>query len=231
MKKKLVVLSIVSLMSVGAITYAADKVVTPNVEQSNVYLEEARTFNRKSDYTNAEKKLNEAIKLNNKNADAYYELGQLELNKNNNDKAISYFDKAIQISPNKEEFYFGRAAAETFKFQLKAAIDDLKKVIEINPENGEAYAILAAPYMRFGYPEQALGYMNKAIQYKESLLDKEYQTRADIKLQLRDYDGAIADYNSAIVEAKKGTDSLKAQKIEFLKQKVVAAQEAKKLFK
>ena len=38
MKKKLVVLSIVGLMSIGSITYAADKVVTPNIEQSNICL-------------------------------------------------------------------------------------------------------------------------------------------------------------------------------------------------
>ena len=231
MKKKLVVLSIVGLMSIGSITYAADKVVTPNIEQSNICLEEARTFNRKNDYTNAEKKLNEAIKLNNKNADAYYELGDIEIRKNNNDKAISYYNKAIRISPDNEEFYFGRATAEAFKFQIKAAIDDLNKVIEINPKNGEAYAVMATIYKRFGYPEKALDCMNKTLQYKETSLDREYQERADIKLLLRDYDGAIADYNQAIIEAKKGTDSLKAQKIEFIKQKIIATQEVKKAFK
>ena len=230
MKKKLVVLSIVSLMSVGLITYAVDT-AAPNIEKSNVYLEEARAFTRKNDYANAEKKLNEAIKLNNNNAYAYYELGQIEANRRNNDKAISYFNKAIQISPDEEEFYFARGGAEVFKYQLKAFINDMNTVIKINPKNGQAYGLLAATYSRYGLKEQAFEYINKAIQYEETSLDMLYQIRAELKVQSQDYDGAIADYNKAIVEAKKGSDSNIAQKVEYLKQKIFEIQEAKKAFK
>ena len=65
MKKKLVILSILGLIGIGTATYAAEKFSTPNIEQSNVYLEEARNLSRKNDLSGAEKKLNEALKLNN----------------------------------------------------------------------------------------------------------------------------------------------------------------------
>lgn len=230
MKKKLVILSILGLMSVGAIAYAGEN-ASSNIEKSNACLEEARAFDRKGNIENSEKKLKEAIKLNSKNAYAYYELGIIEARKNNHDNAISLFTKAIQISPDKEEFYFARGGAEAFKYQLKANIDDMNKVIELNPKDGRAYAILAATYMRYGHTEEAFEYINKAIQYEKTSLDMLYQMRAELKLKTRDYDGAIADYKQAIVEAKKGNEANTAQKVEFLKQKIVETQEAIKAFK
>ena len=229
MKKKLIILGILGLMPIYS-TYAADKVIISNAEQSNVYLEEARNLTRKSDFINAEKKLNEAIKLNNKNAYAFYELGQIEIKKNNNDKAINYFMKAIQIDPDKEEFYISKGKAEATKYQLKAVIHDMNKVIEINPKNGQAYTLLAAIYGGCGYTEQALEYVNKAIQYNKTSLDILYEMSADLKIRLRNYDGAIVDYNKAIIEVKNGTASNTAQKIEYLKQRIFEIQEAKKAF-
>ena len=231
MRKKFVVLSIVGLMSISAITYAAENATTSNVEKSNACLEEARALDRKGNIETSEKKLKEAIKLNDKNAYAYYELGIIEARKNNHDKAIGYFTKAIQISPNTEEFYFVRGCSEAYKYQLKAFIDDMNKVIEINPKDGRAYGLLAATYSRFGLNEQAMDCVNKAIQYEKTASDMLYQMRAELKLKSRDYDGAIADYQQAIIEAKKGNDANTAQKVEFLKHKIVETQEAKKAFK
>ena len=57
LKKKLVILSILGLIGIGTVTYAAEKFSTPNIEQSNVYLEEARNLSRKNDLSGAEKKL------------------------------------------------------------------------------------------------------------------------------------------------------------------------------
>ena len=231
MRKKFVVLSIVGLMSISAITYAAENATTSNVEKSNACLEEARALDRKGNIETSEKKLKEAIKLNDKNAYAYYELGIIEARKNNHDKAIGYFTKAIQISPHTEEFYFVRGGSEAYKYQLKAFIDDMNKVIEINPKDGRAYGLLAATYSRFGLNEQAMDCVNKAIQYEKTASDMLYQMRAELKLKSRDYDGAIADYQQAIIEAKKGNDATTAQKVEFLKHKIVETQEAKKAFK
>jgi len=230
MKKKLVILSIVGLMSINTIAYAGDN-ASSNIEKSNICLEEARTFNRKGNLEDSEKKLKEAIMLNNKNAYAYYELGIIETRKNNHDKAISLFTKAIQISPNKEEFYFARGRSEAFKYKLKANIDDMNKVIELNPKDGRAYAILAATYMRFGHTEKAFEYINQAIRYEKTSLDMLYQMRAELKLKSRDYEGAIADYKQAIVEVKKGNESNITQKVEFLKQKIFEIQEAINAFK
>ena len=231
MKKKLVVLSIVSLMSVGTIAYASDKSIAPNIEQSNICVEEARTFTRKNDFAKAEKKLNEALKLNNNNADAYYELGIIEAIKNNNNKAINYYTKAIKIIPDRDEYYFSRGLAEAYTLKLKAFIDDMNKVIELNPKSAQAYGSLAITYDRFGNTEKAIEYYDNAIKNDDTSFDLLYVSRAELKVRLKDYDGAIADYNKAIEITKQRNDYDKTTKIEYRKQKIDEIQQAKKIFK
>ena len=65
MNKKILVLTIVSVLSLSVVSYASDN--SDNIEKSKACVEQAREFTRKSDFVNAENKLNEAIKLNNKN--------------------------------------------------------------------------------------------------------------------------------------------------------------------
>lgn len=227
MKKKLIVLSIVGLMALGGITYAEEN-SSKNIEQSNIYLEEARTYIRKYDNNNAEVKLIEAIKLNNKNAEAYHELGRIEWQKNSNDKAISYFNKAIKIDPSNDTYYVSRAGVEIMKAQYSSLINDLNKALEINPKNGSAYLLLAGFYSMVGHEKEALDNFNKAELYDESIKGMLYQGRALSKIQLNDYDGAIADYYKDIEYAKNCNDE---GRIKFDKQKIKELEEIKKIFK
>ena len=231
MLKKLVFLCILGVLSIETSVYATEKVELVNVEKSNTYVDEAKNYTKKLEYAKAEKCLNEALKLNNKNAEAYFGLGIVEDAKKNNDKAINYYTKAIELSPNNYEYYYARGAAEINAIQLKALVDDMNKVLELNPKYGIAYGILSIIYGSYGYPEKALVYCDKAIEYNETSLEVFYQRRAEIKTSLRDYDGAIADYNQAIVENKKGNDFDTPQKIEYFKRKIQEMQEIKKVFK
>lgn len=234
MKKKLVVLSIISLMSFGGMVYAADADSKINIEQSNICIDAAKSFYENRDYANAEKKLNEALKLNNKNAEAYYRLGMIEdVVKNNKDKAISYFTKAIELDSHNVDYYRSRGNKEAEKLQFKQLFDDLNKIIELDPQNAEAYETLGIMHDANGHSEESIEYFNKAIQYSHNkrVLYGLYKERASAKINLRDYDGAIADYKNAIELAKQVNDFDKISDIEYLNQRIHSLKEAKKIFK
>ena len=108
---------------------------------------------------------------------------------------------------------------------------DMNKVLELNPANGRAYMVIGVTYMHFGYPEEAIKYFDKAAEHEEIMRDWLYPMRADAKTSLRDYDGAIADWEKAIEVAKKGDDLDRVGKIEYIRSRINELQEAKKVFK
>ena len=109
----------------------------------------------------------------------------------------------------------------------------MNKIIELDPENSVAYETLGTIHHFNGHNEEALEYFNKAIQYSDNkrTLYALYKERASAKINLRDYDGAIADYNKAIELVKHVNDYDKVTDIENLNQRIHMLQEAKKIFK
>jgi len=231
MKKIFIILSVIVLMSIGTYMCKAHNMLDADIKASDICIEEARTFIKKVEFKKAEQKLNDALKLNNNNAEAYYELGKIEARKNNNYKAVNYFTKAIQISPNEDDYYVQRGASELILLQFEAFIYDMNKAIKLNPKNTNAYIALAGIHDRFGYREKALEYYDNAIKYSEISLDSLYIYRAGLKVRLKNYDGAITDFNKAIEIIKQGTENDKSRKMEYLKQNINEIQQAKKIFK
>lgn len=231
MKRFLLIITLISLFLTEGMSYTKNIETTTKIQQSNIYLDEARNLVRKNNLIEAENKLNLALLLNDNNENAYYTFGQIEEAKGNYDKAINYYTKAIQIKPHNDEFYYARGCAQSYNYNLIAVINDMNKAIELNPKNGKAYGFLAASYCRFGYFEEALDYVNKAIQYDKSTLDMLYPARAELYVILKKYDSAINDYKKAIIEIKKRNNINKSQNIEQLKLKIFEIQEGKKVFK
>jgi tetratricopeptide (TPR) repeat protein len=113
--------------------------------------------------------LNEAIRLNPKYADAYYERAHIRLNSlNDRQGAISDYTEAIKIEPNNAILYYGRIGLRTFdqynpnKLDLQLALQDYNEVIRLEP----------------------------------NILN--YSNRAGLREKLQDYRGAIADYTQVL---------------------------------
>ena len=204
MNKKILVLAIVSVLSLSVVSYASDN--SDNIAKSKACVEQAREFANKTDFANAEKKLNEAIKLNNKNDEAYFDLGRFYLGRKDNKKAMEYFSEAISINPQKDEYYTVKAAAEVFSNDLKPAIKDFNKAIEINPKNQFAYIALGTLHGKYGYFKESLDYYNKAEECTDGTDEQLYVSRSEIKVYSKDYAGAIEDLKKAINIAKKKND-------------------------
>ncbi len=204
MKKKVLILTIVSMLLLSAVSYASDNL--DNIAKSKACVEQAREFTYKSDFVNAEKKLNEAIKLNNKNDEAYFKLGQYFGARNDHKKAIEHVSKAISINPQKDEYYVIRAAEEMFLYDLKSSIKDFNKAIEINPKNMFASIGLGTLHGKYGYFKEALDYFNKAEECTDGTIEDLYIYRSEVKVYSKDYTGAIEDLKKAINIAKKKND-------------------------
>ncbi|GAA6618391.1 tetratricopeptide repeat protein [Scytonema sp. NUACC26] len=107
-------------------------------------------FNRglkQSQFSDALRDYNEAIKRDENLAEAYYRRGMLyayvdldfgdfpqDLN-----KALENFNKAIKINPDYVEAYLERGIIHNEKKDWKSAIDDWTQAILIEPDNKEAY--------------------------------------------------------------------------------------------
>ena len=224
MYKKLLTLCFVGLMALSATVYANPK---SDIKKSKACVEQARKFYKKSDLVNTEKKLKEAIQLDDKNDEAYFELGNLELFGKVFDEALVYYTKAISINPKNDMYYLSRGTAKMLLPDL-TAIEDFNKSIELNPKNELAYFCLGKIYCNFGYFEESLEYLNKSIQYSNGKDENMYIFRAGIKMALKDYNGAISDYKKALTIIKKQKDE---QYIDFLSKKIKLLEQASEVFK
>jgi tetratricopeptide (TPR) repeat protein len=96
-----------------------------------------------SSLVEANKSLNQAIKLDKKNATYLYARGKVRELRHKFDAAIHDFTKAIKINPNFAMAYYSRGHSFSVHGDFKQAIDDFNKAIRLNPMYEEAYIDLA----------------------------------------------------------------------------------------
>ena len=111
--------------------------------------------------------------------------------------AIAVLDKAIEKKKNLFEAYKVRATLRTFAGDVDGAIADLTNALAIKPTDGELY------YQRGNFrtmnnknPLEALKDYDSAIAFGYKS-EKVYVSRGSMKERQNDFDGAIADYETA----------------------------------
>jgi tetratricopeptide (TPR) repeat protein len=106
---------------------------------------------------------NEAIELDPKYADAYFNRGNANFNKGQYDQAIADYTKAIEINPMLADAYANRGLAYAQgKGQFDQAISDFNKAIGINPRSAKAYNLRAVTYYYQGEDDKAWEDVHKA---------------------------------------------------------------------
>lgn len=135
-----------------------------------------------------------------------YQLG-IEDKENNElySNAIENYSAAIELDPQNSAFYFARGLAYDSIKEPKAAIEDFNKAIELNPKNAGAHMYRGVLKHLHGNDSDALKDINIAMKYSSLARGSLYLARADIKLNLKDYIGAISDYKSARNYIEKNT--------------------------
>ena len=117
----------------------------------------------KGQWNKAIAEYNEAIELDPKYADAYFNRGNAYFNKGQYDQAIADYTEAIEINPRLAEAYANRGLAYAQgKGQFDQAISDFNKAIGINPRYAIAYNYRAVTYYYKGEDDKAWEDVHKA---------------------------------------------------------------------
>jgi tetratricopeptide (TPR) repeat protein len=108
---------------------------------------------------------NEALEINPRNADAYFNRGLAYGNKGRHDKAIADFTKTIKINPNYTEAYNSRGHVNRSKYDnFDGAIADYTMAIEINPKFAEAYHNRGLAYYHKGQYDKSCSDWRRACE-------------------------------------------------------------------
>ena len=86
--------------------------------------------------------LEQAVKLNQNNIDAWFNLGAICYDNSLFEASIKYYQQADKIKPNDEDIIYGIAASQFAIQQFDKSLENCKKVLEINSQNGNAKALL-----------------------------------------------------------------------------------------
>ena len=150
-----------------------------------------------SEFKDAIKNYNKAIKLNPQNENIYNNRG-LAYEKNGQlDEAIADFDKAIALNPQLTEAYNNRGLAYADKSQFGKAITDYTQAIALNPDYAVAYNNRGLAYAKNEQLDEAIADFSKVIAINPNDAEA-YYNRGNAYAENKQLDKAIADYTQAI---------------------------------
>ncbi|MEC4895018.1 MAG: tetratricopeptide repeat protein, partial [Oscillatoria sp. PMC 1050.18] len=82
---------------------------------------------------------NQALQINPKDADAYYNRGNAKFDQGNLDGAIADYNQALQINPKDADAYYNRGVAKRNQGDIKGAREDYQKAEKIFCSQGSPY--------------------------------------------------------------------------------------------
>mgnify|MGYP001078324634 CR=1 FL=1 len=127
----------------------------------------------REDYDGAIAKYKKVIKLDPKDAWAYYNRAFAYLYLGQLDRAIEDYDEVIKLDPKYALAYYNRGIAYSDLGQLERAIEDYDKAIELNPKYAAAYYNLGLAYRDSGQPDQAIEAFQQVVELNDpELIDK-----------------------------------------------------------
>jgi|GEM_PF-2095065 len=149
------------------------------------------------DYQSAINKYTNALKLDDKNTDAYFSRGLSNFYLKNYSKAVDDFSNASRINPKDAFTYYYRGNAKFNLLDYRGAIEDYSIAIKIDPTIEEFY------YSRIDAKDKLNDIKGKIDDYSEiinlnPMNEKAYSLRGFLKLSLDDFAGAIFDLTKFI---------------------------------
>jgi tetratricopeptide (TPR) repeat protein len=133
------------------------------MEKQKLLFDQAIEFYRKKDFTNAQLKYEEILKINPNNSEAYVNLGVIFKAKGDLNTAIKCYLQAIKLDPKNKFVYnnIGNAFKEIkdYKMAIKAYSDSIK----LNPNDFNAYNNLGIIYELIGDNNKAIATYKQAV--------------------------------------------------------------------
>jgi tetratricopeptide (TPR) repeat protein len=142
--------------------------------------------------------LNQAIRLDTKNARAYSVRGLIQAKKGHLDRAIEDLNQAIGINPRFVQAYNNRGFVYKNKREYDRALADLNSAISIDPSYPLAYFNRAQVWRDKGELDRAIVDLSQGIRF-DPLNATAYANRGLLNERNGNQSLALADFNAAIV--------------------------------
>lgn len=124
------------------------------------------------------------------------------------DGALQKYNEAIGLYPRSSALHIERSEVKMEKDDVKGAMVDLEKAVSLDPQNPEVYKARGQFRKKMGDEKRAKADMEKAksllLQQKEEASKElgdavSYVLRGEKKIEMKDYPGALADLDKAIL--------------------------------
>jgi Flp pilus assembly protein TadD len=152
---------------------------------------------RKGDNQGAILAYNEAIRLNPKLVEPYYNRGTARYKLGDKQAAIADFTQSIKINPNLAQAYYNRGTAHSALGDKQGAIADYTQALKINPNYANAYYNRGNAHSALGDKQGAIADYTQALKINPNYA-LAYTNRGAARYDLGDKQGAIADYTQAL---------------------------------
>ncbi|MBN3992664.1 MAG: tetratricopeptide repeat protein [Nostoc sp. NMS2] len=156
----------------------------------------------KGDYKGAIAHYNQALQINPNNPDAYYRRGAAYNELKDYPAAFKDFEQVIRLTPKNAIAYAYRGFVRMNLKDYQGALADGEKAISLNDDpksrtSALAYAVLAAAHLNLNDYQRSLADVDQVIQRLPNQPEG-YNLRGLLRVVLKDYKLAIADYNKAL---------------------------------
>jgi tetratricopeptide (TPR) repeat protein len=173
------------------------KADTLKLNTAELHYQLGYTMNLTGDYKNAIIALDKSLKMEPKQAMAYYQRGLAYVEFNNDDMAMKDFNAALDYDSTLADAYLSRAElsyeAENFKYTIR----DCNKAIQHNPKLADAYYFRAIARGGVAKDKEAIEDFNKCIELNPNH-DEALNFRGSAKYLSGNKKGACADWKKAM---------------------------------
>src|SRR5688572_22665164 len=147
-----------------SIIYYYTRSMQKGVVTTSMFNNLGRLYFTSEKFDEAARWYNMAIDLDSTNPVAYYNLGTVFANLQHFDSAIVMYKKSLTLDPNYFTASLNLGVAYHDLKQYDSAIVYIRKAILINPRDNVPYYYLAQSYAKNNKPEDALRYLEQALQ-------------------------------------------------------------------
>jgi tetratricopeptide (TPR) repeat protein len=165
--------------------------------RSFVYVMRGYAYQKKSDFDNAIRDFDEALRYNPNSVMAYYDRAICHHARRDYDRAISDYSDALRLDPNHAEAHADRGVAYMLKGEYGLALQDFEQAVRLRPKDSRSYSNRAVAYLRKGDYDRAIDDYSETIRLDPRLASN-YASRGNAYRLKGDYEHALGDINVAI---------------------------------
>lgn len=138
--------------------------------------------------------------INAQSSSDYHKKGEDKDKKGNFKGAIMQYQKALIIDPNNVEILEKTVYAKSNTGQYSSAIDNLNTLIQLKPQSSKFFYLRGFLHFNLKNFYAAVLDYTKAIEFQEDKISNYniYSERGLCKMHLKDYLGAIQDFNQSL---------------------------------